>query len=169
MQEPPPTISVKVRSFAPSDAAVCRELYQEGPLGRANARNDTGLDIDDILAAYMSSPDSHFWVAETDSGEVVGMIGAQQHHPGEGEIRRLRVRRDVRRRGIGTSLLETAIRFCRDREHLKLTLDTSIERDSAIRLFEKLRFRHARTRELGDKTILYFYLDLYQGEPRLKH
>ena len=36
----------------------------------------------------------------------------------------------------------------------------------AVRLFEKFRFRHSRTRKVGDKELMYFYLDLYMGEGR---
>ncbi|HEX2971140.1 MAG TPA: GNAT family N-acetyltransferase [Tepidisphaeraceae bacterium] len=164
-----PSIPVLVRSFHPNDAEVCRRLYLEGPIGRANAKNDTGLDIDDIQNAYMNVPNSHFWVAEDPSGQVVGMIGVQQHESEEGEIRRLRVTANARRRGIGSALLETAVKFCRDKQHLKVILDTSIDPEPAIKLFEKFFFRHSRTRVLGDKTLLYFYLDLYSTEPSRKH
>src|ERR1043166_958602 len=105
MSQPPP-ISANIRSFAPRDAAVCKSLYIEGLVGGKIAENDTGIDIEDIQGAYMSSPGGHFWVAENQAGEVVGMIGVQHHEDGEAEIRRLRVRVDHRRRGIGTALLE---------------------------------------------------------------
>ena len=39
------------------------------------------------------------YVATDDSGEVVGMIGVQNHEESTGEIRRLRVRRDRQRQG----------------------------------------------------------------------
>jgi len=159
---------VNIRSFAQSDAGVCRDLYMEGPIGGKIARNDTGLDIDDINLAYMSSPDNHFWVAEDGAGQVVGMIGVQQHESGEGEIRRLRVRSDCRRKGIGSALLESALKFCREKHHLKVILDTSMDLDPAIKLFEKFRFRLNRKRTIDGRTILYFYADLYSGDPTRK-
>lgn len=152
--EPDPSITL--RSFEPRDAEACRTLYHDGRI----AENDTGLDIDDIEAAYMNRG-NHFWVAVNASGEVVGMIGVQQHDAGVGEIRRLRVRRDHQRRGIGTRLVETAVKFCRDHNYLKVTLDTFIDREPAIRLFEKFHFRHSNSRELHGKELLYFYLDIY--------
>lgn len=143
---------------------MCRRLYLEGRIGGTRALNDTGVDVDDITSAYMRQPGGHFWVAETEEAEVVGMIGVQQHVSGEGEIRRLRVRKDVRRRGIGSALLETALKFCRDSQYLKITLDTYTEPEPALKLFEKFHFRHSRTREIGNKTLLYFYLDLYSRD-----
>jgi ribosomal protein S18 acetylase RimI-like enzyme len=155
-----------IRSFRPEDLPACTELYRDGLLGGKIAENDTGLDMDDIDSAYMANPGSHFWVAQlTDARpEVVGMIGVQQHEDSVGEIRRLRVRQDLRRRGIGSALIETALKFCRDRGYLKIALDTFVEREPAIKLFEKFHFRHSRTRSVGDKEVLHFYLDLYQRD-----
>ena len=152
-----------VREFHPRDLPACRKLYVEGLIGGKLAENDTGMDIDDIEWAYMKPPGNHFWVAETD-GQVVGMIGVQAHEVGCGEIRRLRVSSDHRRKGIGSMLVEKAVRFCNENGYLKLTLDTFLDREPAIKLFEKFHFKHSRTRTLGDRDLLYFYLDFYSRE-----
>lgn len=154
-----------IRSYRREDLPACRRLYVEGLIGGKIAENDTGLDIDDIDSAYMT-PGNHFWVAEAADGEVVAMLGLQRTDNGAAEIRRLRVRKDFRRRGIGSKLMETALRFCHDNGYLKITLDTFMEREGAIKLFQKFRFRHSRSRTLGDKEMMYFYLDLYSGPAR---
>jgi ribosomal protein S18 acetylase RimI-like enzyme len=94
----------------------------------------------------------------------VGMIGVQHHEEGVGEIRRLRVRQDMRRKGIGSALVEQALKFCQENSYLKITLDTFWEREPAIKLFEKFRFRHSRSRNVAGKELMYFYLDLYMRE-----
>ena len=160
-------IPVKIRPFQPGDQPACRLLYRDGLLGgHLLAGNDTGFDIDDIAAAYIGPPGSCFLVAENGAGDVVGMIGVQNHDAGTGEVRRLRVRADSQRRGIGSALLEAALQFCQENNYLKVTLDTYIDRAPAMRLFEKFRFRHQRTRTVGDKDLMYFYLDLYAGQAR---
>jgi GNAT superfamily N-acetyltransferase len=164
VSEPLPPIPVKVRTYQPRDRDVVKHLYVEGLIGGHIAPNDTGLDIEDIPGAYLASPNNHFWVAENMAGEVVGMIGVQSHRDGEAEIRRLRVRQDHRRRGIGAKLLETAIEWCKEFGCLKVTLDTYMERDPALKLFEKFKFKHSRTRDVSGKSLLYFYLDLYSGD-----
>src|SRR4051794_36118183 len=147
MDSAPGDIPVTIRSFKPSDLPACRQLYVEGLLGGKLAENDTGLDIDDIEQAYMSKPGNHFWIAETEAiadgraSEIVGMVGVQQFQNGKGEIRRLRVREDMRRRGIGSKLVEAALKFCQDHGYLKITLDTFMDREPAIKLFEKFHFR----------------------------
>jgi ribosomal protein S18 acetylase RimI-like enzyme len=155
-----------IRPFRPQDQQACRKLYVEGLLGGQLAENDTGLDIDDIDGAYMRPPGNHFWVATIPDNDIVGMIGVQHHEQGVGEIRRLRVRNDVRRKGLGTRLVEVALKFCQDHQYLKITLDTFMDREPAIKLFEKFRFRHDRTRSVGGKELLYFYLDIYGTEKK---
>lgn len=149
-----------IRSYRSSDLPACRTLYVEGLIGGKIAENDTGLDIDDIDHAYMI-PGNHFWVVENAVGEIVAMLGLQNVEPGVAEIRRLRVRQDHRRRGIGQALIETALKFSSDNGYLKIALDTFVDRDAALRLFEKFRFRHSRTRHVNDRELMYFYLDLY--------
>jgi ribosomal protein S18 acetylase RimI-like enzyme len=157
-----------IRGFQPEDLSACRKLYIEGLLGGKLAENDTGLDMDDIESVYMHTSGNHFWVAENPQALVVGMIGVQHHEEGVGQIRRLRVAQDHRRRGIGSALLETAIKFCRDNQYLKVSLDTFTEREPAVELFRKFGFRHAKTMHAAGKDLMYFYLDLYSGPARLR-
>jgi ribosomal protein S18 acetylase RimI-like enzyme len=162
--DPNPQFPFEIRSFQEPDGNACKRLYGEGLLGGKIADNDTGFDVDNIPQAYMKSPGSHFWVAVDETGDVVGMIGVQKHEEGVGEIRRLRVAKSHRRRGIGKALIEKAVQFCNDHQCLKVTLDTFVDRDPAVRMFEKFRFHHWKTKKVGDKELLYFYLDLYQGD-----
>ncbi|MGD1278509.1 MAG: GNAT family N-acetyltransferase [Tepidisphaeraceae bacterium] len=157
----------KIRSFSGQDLPVCTRLYREGLLGGALSENDTGLDIDDIEAVYMNRSGNHFWVAENQRGDVVGMVGVQRYgQERAGQIRRLRVAKDHRRRGIGSALLEAALKFCQENQYLKVTLDTFVDREAAIRLCKKFHFRHERSRIVSGKELMYFYLDLYGGIAR---
>jgi ribosomal protein S18 acetylase RimI-like enzyme len=162
----PGEIPVKIRGFEARDQHACAELYREGLLGGKLAGNDSGLDIDDIEAASMRPDGNQFWVAETEDHKVIGMIGVQHHDEDVGEIRRLRVHPEYRRRGIGSRLIEEALRWCEERSYLKITLDTYMDRDAALKLFQKFHFRHNRTRVVNDRELHYFYLDIYQGEAR---
>lgn len=165
MSEP---ADIRIRSFEPRDQSSCRRLYVYGLVGGKLADNDSGVDIDDIQSAYMRSPDDHFWVAENDDGQIIGMIGVQHHEKSCGAVRRLRVAIDHRRRGIGSALVEAALDFCQRRHHVKVTLDTFLDHEPAVRLFQKFNFRHDRTRDIGGKQLMYFYLDLYCNDERNK-
>jgi ribosomal protein S18 acetylase RimI-like enzyme len=160
-------IPVTIRPFKRDDQQACGTLYHEGLIGATKiADNDTGFDMDDIESAYMKKQGNCFFVAVDDTGCVVGTIGVQHHEDATGEIRRLRVRQDCQRRGIGSKLLERALKFCQENLYLKVTLDTFMTEAPAMRLFEKFRFRHSRSRTVGGKELKYFYLDLYAGEAR---
>ena len=45
----------------------------------------------------------------------------------------------------------------------RLPSTPSWEQEPAIKLFEKFRFRHDKTRTVNGKELMYFYLDLYTG------
>jgi ribosomal protein S18 acetylase RimI-like enzyme len=152
-----------IRSFAAGDSSACRRLYTDGLIRGKNADNDTGLDIDDIHAAYIKPPGNHFWVADYHNAGVVGMIGVMLSE-GTGEIRRLRVREDFRRRGIGSALLEQAVAFCKEQNYLKVAIDTLVDTQAAIKMLEKFHFLHGKTRNYAGKDLMYFYLDLYSSE-----
>ncbi len=157
-------LSINIRTYTPADAQACQALYVDGLIGPALNPMDTAVDIDDIPRAYLHTPGNCFWVAQLPDGSLAGMLGIQQHEPQCAEIRRLRVRGDCRRRGVGSRLMETALRFCQNNGMLKVTLDTYMEREPAMRLFEKFHFKHARSKSLVGKELRYFYLDLYQRD-----
>lgn len=153
---------VAVRLAAPRDHAAVRQLFLAGLEEGLVPDNDTGADIDNIVEAYFSdSGQSGLWVADCGSG-VIGMVGVQKTSDDEAEIRRLRVHADYRRRGVGTRLMEQALSFCRQQSYLKVILELHIERGPAIALFRRFGFRLNRMREVGGRTMLDFYLDLYR-------
>ena len=154
-----PAVTV-IRIAAASDIAVLQELYASSRLEGQLRVNDTGADLDHLMAAYFECKDSGFWVAENES-VIVGMVGVQRISDNSAEIRRLRVRDGFRRLGIGGMLMEHAIAFCRDKQFLKIVLDVRIERSPAINMFDKFGFSHGRERDMNGRKLLDFYLDLY--------
>ena len=43
---------------------------------------------------------------------------------------------------------------------------TVMDKEMAVPLFEKFRFRLQKSKLVGEKELLYFYLDLYSGDKR---
>ena len=144
---------------------ACQKLYEEARIGGQIPPNDSGLDIDDIHEAYIATEGNNFFVAEAEGKSVIGMIGVL-HSDGMGEIRRLRVRGDVRGHGIGMSLLRQAVQHCVDRNYLKVALDTYIEKPEAIKLFAEHHYRVDRAQAYAGKEMIYFYLDLYTSDAK---
>lgn len=157
---------VAVRLAEVHDHPSLRELFDESILEGLVGHNDTGADIDNLREGYFDDDgQSAFWVAVYQS-LVIGMIGVQKMAENSAEIRRLRVRSAYRRHGVGAILMEKALTFCKHHGYLKIVLDVRIERGPAIALFQKFGFKHGRTREIGGRKLLDFYIDLYT-DPRM--
>jgi ribosomal protein S18 acetylase RimI-like enzyme len=153
---------VTVRLARAEDHAALRSLFKQSLVEGHVRVNDTGADIENIQEAYFSDEgQSALWVADFDD-EIIGMIGVQKTSDHEAEVRRLRVHQNFRRKGLGAKLMEQALGFCQHHGYLKVMLDVRIERAPAIKLFEKFGFTLARQRELEDRKILDFYLDIYR-------
>ena len=154
--------NISMRLVVDDDHAAVRDLFENGLIEGFVAENDTGADMENIAEAYFSDEgQSALWVADYDES-VIGMIGVQKTSDHGAEIRRLRVRSDYRRKGVGAKLMEQALTFCRHHGYLKVTLDVRIERGPAIALFEKFGFQLNRTREINGRRMLDFYVDLYR-------
>ncbi len=153
---------ISMRLVDDDDHASVRELFRAGLIEGLVPENDTGADMENITEAYFSDEgQSALWVADYDE-TVIGMIGVQKTAEHGAEIRRLRVRSDYRRQGVGAKLMEQALTFCLHHSYLKVALDVRIERGPAIALFEKFGFQLNRTREVNGRRMLDFYLDLYR-------
>ena len=167
MADSKPTISIDsviVRSYEERDQDDVLRLFEEGRLVGSAMPNDTAADIDNIPEAYLTDKNSHFWVAEYD-GKLVGMVGVARESKNRAEIRRLRVEPSFVGQGIAMKLMEEALTFCRHHGYLKVVLDTSLEQTAATEIFDRSAFQHNRTKTVGGKELLEFYLDLYR-EPK---
>ena len=155
-----------IRPATEADLPSIRALFDAGMIEGELRINDTGADIEHITDGYLSDLEHNgFWVAVAQDDTVAGMVGVQRVDEAVAEVRRLRVHPKWRRRGIGTALMQHAVRFCRDREYLKIVLDVRGERRGAIQMFEKFGFYLAKVREQDDRRLLDFYVDLY-AEPQ---
>ena len=157
-----------IRKASDNDILVLRELFEKSRVEGQIRENDTGADLDYLVAGYFECKDSGFWVAQYRE-LIVGMIGVQRVSDNSAEIRRLRVRDTFRRNGIGTALMLHAIEFCKEKQFLKVILDVRIERSPAIKLFDSFGFLHGRERESEGRTTIDFYLDLYSDKTDTLH
>lgn len=136
-----------VQSYLHSDDD--RQDYNDYVIG-ALAR-----DLSDIQRSYLQHPGSNFWVADQDNA-TVGCIGAYQRSHEEAEIRRLAVRRDARRLGIASKLLDQAEEFCRDCGYLRTIAWTYNHMPGAIAFL-----RNRGYREIEDHAFPHTSLTLY--------
>ncbi|XP_056404978.1 probable N-acetyltransferase camello isoform X3 [Hyla sarda] len=106
-------------------------------------------DLKDI-ERYYTREDHCFWVAES-AGEVVGTVAAVPLHKGGKtmELKRMSVASTYRGKGVGKVLCRTMIDFAQQRGcNAVILFTTSIQAD-AVRLYEKMGFRHVDTSYQG--------------------
>lgn len=161
--------AIRIRLAESDDRDAIRALFNQSLIEGQTDNGDTGEDIENLQDWYFADDGaSGFWVAEYEN-QIVGMIGVRCMHDDVAEMRRLRVAPAYRRQGVGSRLMEQAVRFCKDQGYLKVRLDVRSERTPAIALFEKLGFVHSRTREMEGRKRLDFYLDLYSDPDSNNH
>jgi ribosomal protein S18 acetylase RimI-like enzyme len=92
-------------------------------------------DIDDLENTYTNAG-GVMWAIEHDR-EIVAYGGVMRVDDETARLRRFRVRRAWRRRGIATMLLRRAEDFCRERGYRRITLSTSHRQPAAQALYRK--------------------------------
>jgi putative acetyltransferase len=114
---------------------------------------DPHEDLTDLRTPGRSFADNGgaFWVAEDARGRVCACIGVDYPSGGAGELYRLYVRPDLRRRGLGERLIRLAEAHARDRSSERMFFWSDTRFSTAHRLYERLGYRRAEgTRALGD-------------------
>jgi len=155
---------IEIRHATLSDQTAIAELYLQARLTETTDPIATKLDVESLVRQYLEREDSRLWVAEIGDSGPVGMVGFWPTDAHSIELRHLRVSADHRSRGIGRVLVEHTLNECRERDVLKIVLNTYVDRKPAVALFQKLGFQLARTRQIDGKEVHDFYMNLYNDE-----
>ena len=93
-------------------------------------------DLLDIKSNYIDKGDM-FWVALGENSRVIGCIGYETIKPLEARIHRLYVKPELKRQGIGTALLNTLVKYVKEKGYNKLSIHTGDEKYWESKLFYK--------------------------------
>jgi GNAT superfamily N-acetyltransferase len=111
---------------------------------------DPAIELPDLLAfdRHYTSPGAAFFVARL-GGAVVGSVGVERLEGRTAELHRLYLEAHLRGRGLGRSLVEVALDWCRGAgiPHLVLWSDTRFDRAHA--LYERMGFVRTGERTLA--------------------
>ena len=94
------------------------------------------IDLLDIKSNYIDKGDM-FWIAIGENNRVVGCIGYETIKPLEARIHRLYVKPELKRQGIGSALLETLVKYIKEKGYNKLSIHTGDEKYWESKLFYK--------------------------------
>jgi GNAT superfamily N-acetyltransferase len=108
-------------------ASYVEELHRRLPEGAADFERTWS-------AEQYGSSRGRVLVARLD-GVPVGCAGLREHTPSAGELKRLYVATDARRRGVGRALLSAVERCARELGYRRVVLDTAEPLTEALRLY----------------------------------
>lgn len=100
------------------DDLIFMVLEAKNALGRVPTLNDDLLDLD----SYYFNKGDMFWIALDDSDRVIGSVGCNLLPNSEAVLHRLYIKYTLKRKGLGSSLLEVAENFARDNGRTKMNI-----------------------------------------------
>ena len=96
------------------------------------------------------TPIGGMWVMRDDEGTVVGSIAAERVDGPTVELHRLYLDAHLRGQGLGRKLFETGVEWVREHGAWRIELWSDTRFEDAHRLYERLGYVKADTRELDD-------------------
>jgi len=144
---------LSLRPFRPADQCAAKALILAGLLEHWGTLDPTlNPDLDDIATSYK---DATFLVA-CDGSRIVGTGVLKPRETDAGEIVRMSVAGDMRRRGLGRRILDALIADARDRGYARIILETTQTWAGAIAFYQNAGFEITHHQD-GD---VYFVMDL---------
>lgn len=165
-----PLDPVSLRPFAEADAAQVRRLAHDGLLpGHVDhSRNATSGDPTGSAAGY---PDADsFWIVEHEQ-EIIGTIALIEKDATTANLLQLRVAPHHKADPtIARMLVRAATHCARQRGMLKIAIESpgleirvEPEESAIVTYLRDLGFEYSRTHQSDGRTMLEFYLNLYEG------
>lgn len=166
--------AIAIREFQREDEAQVLELFRDGIMSGTKpsdpyyevvvnyVEHSLGQDLADIAGHYLTRKGSSFFVATADLGVesgrvVVGSIGIESTSDDSvAELRRVSVKAECRRLGIGRLLMGHIEAWARAQGFAKLMLSTAATQVRARKFYHSLGYSQTRTEVFSDEP--YFEL-----------
>jgi N-acetylglutamate synthase-like GNAT family acetyltransferase len=152
-----------VRSFQAADQLQVMQLHAATtPSGFVDC--DCAANIDEIEDKYCRRPQDHFWVAEA-GGRIVGTLAMYVHDDNVAHLYCLRAVGESADHPIRKGLVRVAAGHAHHHGCLKLVVhapDAQVDVGRAAEFLHRLGFEFSRHREVEKRSVLEFYLNLYE-------
>jgi len=149
------TFEYTLRTYEPRDAAPVWDLHIKGLTGAPHSNPNWDEDVRNVPDVYLH-PGCNFWVLEAADGSLAAMLAVRRIDASTAEIKRVRVRSDLRRTGLASRLISAAEAFCRRERYERIVLDTSTLQEPAQRLWERNGYKRTGEREVGEFTLVFY-------------
>lgn len=132
------TLESVIRPFRSEDQAAAKELILKGLVEHWGWLDETkNPDLDDIAGSYADGTFLCAWRGE----ELVGTGACVPEAEGIGRIVRMSVATQMRRRGMGTSILQRLCDYARAAGYRRLVLETTSTWEDVVTFYESQGFR----------------------------
>ncbi|MFI6821341.1 GNAT family N-acetyltransferase [Micromonospora sp. NPDC050187] len=125
-----------------AEIRYARNIAASGAMPLPEAQEKSRRDHETLLPDGLDSTDHHLWIAY-DGDTEVGMLWLHVEPKSDGPhafVFDIEVRQDVRRKGYGRAILETAEEWCRARDVVSIGLSVFGFNLAARSLYEQLGF-----------------------------
>lgn len=166
----PTPLPIEIRQFQDGDRECVADMFvdgflsypeHEGPMVEEFIKQSVESDLASIPDTYII-PGGNFWVATlTENGEtkVVGMVALEKKANGDGELRRMAVRKEYRRYGIGMRLVAHLEQWAKANGYVTLSLTTGEVMAAARRFYLTLGYEQMHKEVISeDPYVAIFHL-----------
>ncbi|MDB5289090.1 MAG: hypothetical protein JWL69_331 [Phycisphaerales bacterium] len=154
-----------VRSFQAADRAQILRLHA-AVASSGSVDCDCAMNINQIEEKYFRRPQDHFWVAEA-RGQIVGTVAICVHDEDVAHLYCLRAVDSSMDHIIRRGLVQVAASHAHHHGCLKLVVYpqvdiAQVDIGRAAEFLHRLGFEFSRHREVAKRSMLEFYLNLYE-------
>ncbi len=144
--------AISIRTCRPGDPSLVCYFYYK--LFEQQYHFNSSVEayfIHSMSELFDDPEESRLWVAERE-GEIVGCIAIIKKGAGEAQLRLFGVSPSLQGLGVGSRLIETAMRFCEERRYSHILLWTIDILKSARHLYARQGFVMTETKPNTDWT-----------------
>ncbi len=123
--------------------------------------NGKDSDLNNIEKNYFSNDGFFGVVVNTNTNQIVGTFGLFPVNEKICELRKMYLSKEVRGKGLGKSILNTAINKARDKHYKKIILETISPLTTAISLYKQFGFKEITPREINERVDQAFELEIH--------
>ena len=147
--------TIQIRRYDPADHPAVIRLHEAAlrDVGAYVEEEGWDEDLHDIESNYLG--DGEFLVGFY-RGRLVAMGAFRRTEPGRVEIKRMRVETNLQGRGFGQVMLSALEESAAEKGYTMLSLDTTVQQESARRLYVRNGYREAgRGKMWGFNCVFY--------------
>lgn len=97
-----------------------------------------------------------FYLLIDDNENIIGTCAYIMKDPQTAELKRFRIKKDLRGKGLGKNFLAYMENKLKDKGFKTLVLDTSIMRESTLKFYDKMGFEVTGKEPFGNIELVYF-------------